>query len=202
MASKQQSGGGTSFGAWMIILVTLSFVVVWFVISPNFLMQTLKTERAFSEAMGGRAADQWIYGKMIAVSIDQARDMPQSIKDTQSMPEMMQGWAQSRIIATWLWASLILYRANMMLLYFFILIPFLAAVSLDGLWVKEISTYRFSSQSPIRHRFGVIILTWTTSITCLWVILPAPIPSVVAPLAILLVGFGNWMWMANQQKRI
>jgi len=98
--------------------------------------------------------------------------------------------------------SLIVYRANMLVLYWFILMPFTIAATTDGFWVREISTFRFSSQSPIRHRFGVLISTMTLVSVCVWVVLPIPIPSVVAPLAIVAIGFATWMWLSNMQKRI
>ena len=203
MANKKaSSSSGNGAAVWLVILGVSALAFVWVVISPAYLMKSLTVEREFSVSLGGRAADQWIYGKMIEVSYQQVKDIPASIKQTSTMPDMMRKWAQERIIATWLWASLVIYRANMMLLYFFILIPFLAAISLDGIWAKEITTYSFSSQSPRRHRFGVLLSSWTMMATFVWLVLPAPIPSAVAPLAIVLIGFASWMWLANLQKRI
>ncbi|KXS30842.1 MAG: Uncharacterized protein AWT59_3036 [Candidatus Gallionella acididurans] len=199
-AKKEKSGAGAV--AWLAIITIVALMATWVVISPEYLLKSLTVDREFSVSLGGQAADQWIYGKMISSSLEQARGMPGSFKDTGTLPTALRNWAREHIITTWLWASLILYRANMLLLYFFILMPFIAVIAMDGFWVKQISTYRFSSQSPIRHRFGVILSTWTAIGTCIWAVLPVPIPSVVAPLAIASIGFATWTWLANLQKRI
>lgn len=201
MAAKKEKGGAGA-GAWLAIIVIVAAMGAWAVISPEYLLKSLTAERQFAASLGGQASDQWIYGKALSSSLEQARGMPSSFKDTNTLPVVLKGWARERIIVTWLWATLILYRANMLLLYFFALIPFFVVIALDGFWVNKISTYRFAAQSPIRHRFGVILSTWTTIGTCIWVVLPVPIPPVVAPLAIVALGFASWTWLANLQKRV
>ncbi len=199
MASKKEEGG---FGTLLAVIAIVAALGTWMVISPGYLMKALTAEREFSSQLGGHAADQWIYSKMLSTSIGQVKGIASSIKETKTMPSMLKNWAQERIITTWLWGSLIIYRANMLVLYWFILMPFTIAATTDGFWVREISTFRFSSQSPIRHRFGVLISTMTLVSVCVWVVLPIPIPSVVAPLAIVAIGFATWMWLSNMQKRI
>ncbi len=66
----------------------------------------------------------------------------------------------------------------------------------------QIRTFQFSSQSPIRHRIGVLISTVVMSGVAIWLVLPIPLPSVVAPLAIASIGWATWMWVSNLQKRI
>jgi hypothetical protein len=73
---------------------------------------------------------------------------------------------------------------------------------MDGWGVREISMHRFSSQSPMKHRMGVIISNTTLIAIAIWIALPFPIPSVVAPLAIIAIGFSSWVWLSNLQKRI
>jgi len=36
----------------------------------------------------------------------------------------------------------------------------------------------------------------------IWLVLPIPVPSMVAPLAIASIGWATWMWVSNLQKRI
>ena len=199
MAEKKESGG---MGITLIIILVVVGMAVWATISPAYLMSTLKQERAFTLDLGGGAADQWIYTKTMATSIEQLKDVTTGIKQATTLPSVMRDWVQNRILSTWLWGTLIMYRANMLLLYFFILMPFTFAIMLDGFWVREISMHRFSSQSSARHRFGVVINTTTLFAACLWLVIPIPIPSVVAPLAIIAVGFATWMWLSNLQKRI
>ena len=199
MAEKKESGG---MGITLIIILVVVGMAVWATISPAYLMSTLKQERAFTLDLGGGAADQWIYTKTMATSIEQLKDVTTGIKQATTLPSVMRDWVQNRILSTWLWGTLIMYRAYMMLLYFFILMPFTLAIFLDGWWVREISMHRFSSQSAARHRVGVVISTMTLFGVCIWIVIPFPIPSVVAPLAIISVGFASWMWLSNLQKRI
>src|SRR3989338_266195 len=79
-----------------------------------------------------------------------------AIKGTTTTPDAMKGWLQDRIMATWLWGALIVYRANLLLLFWFILMPLTMAIAADGYSTRMIRTHRFSAQSPIRHRFGVL----------------------------------------------
>jgi len=199
MADKKDKG---SSGAVVAMFVILGAMAVWSLVSPEFLMSSLQAERAFSVAMGGTDSDRWIYSQSIAVSMDFIKDSTSAIKDTQALPSMMKHWAQERVIVTWLWYSLITYRAYMLLLYFFILFPFVIAITMDGWGVREISMHRFSSQSPMKHRMGVIISNTTLIAIAIWIALPFPIPSVVAPLAIIAIGFSSWVWLSNLQKRI
>jgi len=191
-----------SFGTTLAFISILGGLAVWALVTPEYLMRSLQSEREFSMRMGGVDADRWIYTQSISGSMNIIKNSTSAIKDTQSLPAMMKSWSQERIIVTWLWTSLITYRAYMLLLYFFILFPFVIAITMDGWGVREISMHRFSSQSPMKHRFGVVVSNTTLICVAIWIILPFPIPSVVAPLAILAIGFSSWVWLRNLQKRI
>ncbi|OIO82646.1 MAG: hypothetical protein AUJ88_01570 [Gallionellaceae bacterium CG1_02_56_997] len=199
MADKKSKG---SLGATIALFGVLAVTAIWALITPEFLMSALQSEREFSMQMGGADADRWIYTQSLSASIDFIKDSTKTIKDTRALPKMIRNWVQDRIIVTWLWFSLITYRVYMLLLYFFILFPFVIAITMDGWGVREISMHRFSSQSPMKHRFGVVISNTTIICVAIWIILPFPIPSVVAPLAILAIGFSSWVWLSNLQKRI
>lgn len=199
MADKKDKG---SSGAVVALFVILGAMAVWSLISPEFMMNSLQAERAFAIQMGGIDSDRWIYSQSISASLDIIKDSTSAIKNTQALPTMMKHWSQERVIVTWLWYSLITYRAYMLLLYFFILFPFVIAITMDGWGVREISMHRFSSQSPMKHRMGVIISNTTLIAITIWIGLPFPIPSVVAPLAIVAIGFSSWVWLSNLQKRI
>ncbi len=198
-AKKERSNSSMGVIAMFVALIALA---EWAFIPPSFLMKSIEAERTFAIGLGGQASDHWIYTQTLASSMDYLKSSASSIKDTQALPSAIRGWAQERIIATWLWLSLITYRGFMLLLYFFILFPLVVALSMDGWGVREISTHRFSSQSPMKHRFGVVISNLTLIGVAIWLALPFPIPSVVAPLAIIAVGFSSWMWLSNMQKRI
>jgi hypothetical protein len=199
MADKNDKSGS---GAVIAMFVILGALAVWSLISPEFLMNSLQAERAFAMQMGGVDADHWIYTQSLSSSMGVIKDATSVIKDASAMPSSLRHWSQERTVVTWLWYSLITYRAYMLLLYFFILFPFVIAITLDGWGVREISMHRFSSQSPLKHRFGVVISNTTLICIAIWIVLPFPIPSVVAPLAIIAIGFSSWVWLSNLQKRI
>ena len=143
-----------------------------------------------------------IFGSARVSFIDFIKDSTKTIKDTRALPKMIRNWVQDRIIVTWLWFSLITYRAYMLLLYFFALMPFVMALTMDGWGVREISMHRFSSQSPMKHRMGVTISNANLVFVVVWMVLPTPIPAVFAPAAILAMGVASWIWLSNLQKRI
>ena len=199
MADKKSKG---SLGATIALFGVLAVTAIWALITPEFLMSALQSEREFSMQMGGADADRWIYTQSLSASIDFIKDSTKTIKDTRALPKMIRNWVQERVIATWLWFSLITYRAYMLLLYFFALMPFVMALSMDGWGVREISMHRFSSQSPMKHRMGVTISNANLVFVAVWMVLPTPIPAVFAPVAILAMGVASWIWLSNLQKRI
>lgn len=199
MAEKNHKG---SSGATLALLGVLAVMAVWALVTPEYLMRSLQSEREFSMHMGGADADRWIYTQSISGSMDIIKDSTSVIKSADSLPAPVKRWTQERVIVTWLWASLITYRAYMLLLYFFVLMPFVMALSMDGWGVREISMHRFSSQSPMKHRMGVVISNANLAFVAIWMVLPMPIPAVFAPLAILAMGVASWIWLSNLQKRI
>jgi len=199
MADKKSKG---SLGATIALFGVLAVTAIWALITPEFLMNALQSEREFSMQMGGADADRWIYTQSLSASIDFIKDSTKTIKDTRALPKMIRNWVQERVIVTWLWFSLITYRAYMLLLYFFALMPFVMALSMDGWGVREISMHRFSSQSPMKHRMGVAISNANLVFVAVWMVLPTPIPAVFAPAAILAMGVASWIWLSNLQKRI
>jgi len=184
MAKKESDSNFT--GLWMV-LVFMAALAAWMFMSTEYLASALSSERKFLVEMAGAPADQWVYTKMLGTSMEQLKDVNAAIKtekEKTGAPEVLSKWIQERIIVTWLWGSLIMYRLNLLLLFFFILMPFTIAIAADGFYNRTIRTFRFSSQSPIKHRLGVIVLTLATSGGGIWVVLPFPIPSIIAPLVI------------------
>ena len=160
MAKDQKEQG--SFAALWMVLVLIVAIGTWVFITPEHLLKSLTGERAFVTQMSGQQADQWIFGKMISVSAGQIQGMSDAIKDTaasKDTPSPLKEWIQNRIVVTWLWGSLIVYRVYLLMLFWFILMPFTIAVAIDGYSTRMIRTFQFSSQSPIRHRIGVLIST-------------------------------------------
>jgi cell division protein FtsL len=190
---------------WLMALALGLIFAAWAYMSTDYLMATLRGEREFAVQLSGQQADQWIYQKMIESSLGNLKEVTQAARTEgarQDVPVAFRGWIQERIIVTWLWGSLIMYRLNLLLLFWFILMPFIFAIAADGFYTRAIRTFQFSSQSPIRHRMGVVVLTLATVGAVIWVILPMPLPSIIAPLMLMAIGFSTWMWTSNLQKRI
>ena len=188
--------------AWWMLIVCIAGIVTWIVISPELLMKTLRAERSSVVQMAGPQADQWVYTKMLSATTDPVSDMTKSLNDTKDMPAALKKWMQGRIIVTWLWGSIILYRIHLLSMFWFVMMPFTIVIALDGFWVRTIRTFQFSSQSPIRHRMGVMLSLLTMFLATIWVAIPLPMPAIAAPIAIALVGWAMWMWLSNLQKRI
>lgn len=203
MAKENKEQGGLK--VWLMALALGLIFVAWVYMSSDYLLKTLMGEREFVVQLSGQQADQWIYQKMIESSLGSLKDVTQTARAEgarQDVPAAFRGWVQERIIVTWLWGSLIMYRLNLLLLFWFILMPFTIAIAVDGFYTRSIRTFRFSSQSPIRHRMGVVVLTLATFGAAIWVVVPMPLPSIIAPILLMTIGFSTWMWTSNLQKRI
>lgn len=202
MAKESKEQGG--FQLILIVLAMIAALAVWMFISADYLLKVLSSERALVVGLAGQQADQRIYSKMLETSTSQIKDVTEALNtgNTQDAPQAVREWIQERIIATWLWGSLIVYRANTLLLFWFILMPFTLVIVADGFDTRLIRTFQFSSQSPIRHRMGVVISMLALFIAMTWLVLPIPIPTIIAPLVIVSIGWATWMWTCNLQKRI
>ena len=142
MAKGQKEQG--SFTALWMVLALIVAIGTWMFITPEHLLKSLTGERAFVTKLSGQQADQWIFGKMISVSAGQIRGMSDAIKDTKDTPGVFKEWLQNRIVVTWLWGSLIVYRVNLLMLFWVILMPFTIAVAIDGYSTRMIRTFQFS----------------------------------------------------------
>lgn len=202
MAKESKEQGGLQL--ILIVLAVIVAMAVWVFISSDYLLKVLSRERTLVVGVAGRQADQWIYSKMIETSTTQIKGVSEALNSegARDAPQIIKEWVQERIIATWLWSSLIVYRANTLLLFWFILMPFTLVIVADGFDTRLIRTFQFSSQSPIRHRMGVVISMLALFIAMTWLVLPIPIPTIIAPLVIVSIGLATWMWTCNLQKRI
>lgn len=201
MAKKQDNAKGGS-SMVIVLFAILGMLAIWSLVTPEYLLKTLGTEREFAMQMGGVNSDRWIYTQSLSSSTNLIKDATGAIKDLGNLPDFLKTWAQGRVIVTWLWYSLITYRGNLLLMYFFVLFPFMLAIMADGWGVREISMHRFSAQSPMKHRFGVVLSNFTLFCATIWILVPVAVPSLVAPATIIAVGIAGRIWLANLQKRI
>ena len=205
MATSPENNRQGGFKTLWMVLMMCAAIGAWMFMSTEYLLNTLAGERAFVVRLSGQQADQWIYSKMIESSSSQLEAVTQAARSEgarRDTPEAFRAWVQDRIIVTWLWGSLVMYRLNLLLLFWFILMPFTIAVAADGFYTRSIRTFRFSSQSPIRHRMGVLISMTSLLGALVWLTLPVPMPALIAPLVIISIGAATWMWVSNLQKRI
>lgn len=78
----------------------------------------------------------------------------------------------------------------------------LLAAYLDGHFVREIRKYSFVAQSPIRHKLGVRLIWIVLAGFAGWVMVPIPMPLLLAPMLIVLISYSLWLWVSNLQKRL
>ena len=81
-------------------------------------------------------------------------------------------------------------------------IPLVLAAYMDGQFVREIRKYSFVAQSPIRHKLGVRVMWMVLAGLAGWIVLPVPMPSLLAPVLIVSISYSLWLWVSNLQKRL
>jgi len=111
-------------------------------------------------------------------------------------------WTRSRIEATWLWMGLVVYRLHVLMGWLLPGIPLAIVAYLDGHYVREIRKFSFVAQSPIRHKLGIRV-TWIVIIGLTgWLLVPIPLPAMIAPALTVLFAYSLWLWVGNLQKRL
>jgi hypothetical protein len=81
-------------------------------------------------------------------------------------------------------------------------IPFAIVAYLDGQYVREIRKFSFVAQSPIRHKLGIRVM-WVVLIGLMgWLLVPVPLPAMIAPFLTVAISYSLWLWVSNLQKRL
>ncbi len=204
MARNSDSGWSTFFAITLFILT----VAVWVFIPPAVIRNAWMEERAQVHAITGNS-ESAVYGRITDdLQTSLAGAFQGYIRDAQAMGEGALGnsafsrWAQDRIMATWLWIGLIAYRLQVLMGWLLPGIPVMLAAYLDGHFVREIRKYSFVAQSPIRHKLGVRVMWFVLAGLAGWVLIPVPMPSLLAPSLIVLISCSLWLWVSNLQKRL
>ncbi len=149
---------------------------------------------------GGRGATNWVglqtaeFLKDLSLEVSRVTsfDINQAFKD----------WLADRFYAGLLWYDVFAYRMFSAVIWFTLLCPFMMASSADAYYLREIRKSMFVSQSPLRLRIGSIFSILSLVLMIAWLIVPLPVPAIVAPMSIIVLAFSSWIWMANLQKRI
>jgi hypothetical protein len=204
MAKTAETGWSIFFAISVFILV----VATWVFIQPEVIRSAWMVERAEMYAMTGKG-ESAVYGRIFDdLQTSLAGSFRGYISDAEAMGQGPLGnsafsrWAQDRIMATWLWIGLIAYRLQVLMGWLLPGIFIILATYLDGHYVREIRKYSFVAQSPIRHKLGIRVMWIVMTGLAGWLMIPVPMPSLLAPALIVLISCSLWLWVSNLQKRL
>lgn len=165
-------------------------------------------ERGEVYALAGEGEHR-VFGQAIT-SLQQtmSRDFQGFLLDADAMGQGPLGnvgfsqWTRSRIEATWLWLGLVIYRLHVLMGWLLPGILLGIVAYLDGHYMREIRKFSFVAQSPIRHKLGIRIM-WVVLIgLAAWLLVPVPLPAIIAPTLTVATSYSLWLWVSNLQKRL
>ena len=204
MSRQNDSGLGMVAALGVFILV----VATWVFIPPATIRAAWIHERAEVHAMAGEGEQRMFGASMRQLQKSVSRDFKVFLQDADAIgdgPLGNQGfsqWTRSRIEATWLWLGLVMYRLNVLSGWLLPGIPLVIVAYLDGHYMREIRKYSFVAQSPIRHKLGIRV-TWFVIIGLAgWLLVPIPVPALIAPFLTVSLSYSLWLWVSNLQKRL
>jgi len=204
MAKRADSGFGTALaiGVFVVVLAT------WLFIHPSVIRGAWMAERGEVYALAGEGEHR-VFGQVIT-SLQQtmSRDFQNFLLDADALGQGQLGnvgfsqWTRSRIEATWLWLGLVIYRLHVLMGWLLPGIPLAIVAYLDGHYVREIRKFSFVAQSPIRHKLGIRVM-WVVLIgLAAWLLVPVPLPAMIAPTLTVAISYSLWLWVSNLQKRL
>jgi hypothetical protein len=204
MAKRTDSDFGTAIaiGVFVVVLAT------WLFIHPSVIRGAWMAERGEVFALAGEG-EHHVFGQAIK-SLQQtaSRDFQNFLLDADAMGQGPLGnvgfsqWTRSRIEASWLWLGLVIYRLHVLMGWLLPGIPLAIVAYLDGHYMREIRKFSFVAQSPIRHKLGIRVM-WTVLIgLAAWLLIPVPLPAIIAPTLTVTSSYALWLWVSNLQKRL
>lgn len=204
MANRTDSGFGTAIaiGVFVVVLAT------WLFIHPSVIRGAWMAERGEVYALAGEGEHR-VFGQTITnLQQTMSRDFQNFLLDADAMGQGQLGnvgfsqWTRSRIEATWLWLGLVIYRLHVLMGWLLPGIPLAIVAYLDGHYVREIRKFSFVAQSPIRHKLGIRVM-WVVLIgLAAWLLVPVPLPAIIAPTLTVAISYSLWLWVSNLQKRL
>ena len=204
MSRPNDSGLGMVVALGVFILVAAT----WVFIPPATIRAAWMHERAEVHALAGEGEQRMFAESIGQLQQSMSRDFREFLQDADAMgdgPLGNQGfsqWTRSRIEATWLWLGLVAYRLNVLSGWLLPGIPLVIVAYLDGHYMREIRKYSFVAQSPIRHKLGIRV-TWFVIIGLAgWLLVPIPLPVLIAPTLTICSAYSLWLWVSNLQKRL
>ena len=198
MARPEKKRG--EWGAFFSIILMVTILAAWALIPVKTIESSWRTEQETMAAWAGEATRRWIEGQAGVMLSQVAKEGNKAVHEMGN--SQIDGWLAGRVYVTLLWASLVIYRAYVLVMWALIGIPLILAASIDGLFIREIRKHSFVSQSPIRHKIGIHFFRLVSVVMVVWLCLPIPAPVFVAPLVICFMAFSLWLWASNLQKRL
>jgi hypothetical protein len=198
MARPEKKRG--EWGAFFSIVLMVGILATWALIPVKAIESSWHTEQETMAAWAGEGTQRWIESQAGEMLSQVAKEGAKAVNGMGS--SQIDGWLSGRVYVTLLWASLVVYRAYMLMMWALIGIPLILAASVDGLFIREIRKHSFVSQSPIRHKIGIHFFRLVSVVMVVWLCLPVPAPVFVAPSVICFMAFSLWLWAGNLQKRL
>ena len=198
MARPEKKRG--EWGAFVGIVLMVGILAVWAIIPLKVMESSWRTEQETMASWAGEGTRRWIESQAGEILNQVAIEGAKAVNGMGS--SQIDGWLAGRVYVTLLWASLVVYRAYVLMMWALIGIPLILAASLDGLYIREIRKHSFVSQSPIRHKIGIHFFRLVSIVMVVWLCLPIPAPVFVAPSVIGFMAFSLWLWASNLQKRL
>lgn len=203
MATKSSSEGKHSFASIVLAMVIFgSLAVIAFVPVDIFQTLRMREQRQIVDWLGAET-DQWIMDRILDllswVNAQAGEVMEQAASSGNKKIDM---WVVDRIHATAIWSHVVLYRLGMIVMWMAFALPCLLAAFSDGFYQRQIAKASFRSQSPRLHKGGVDLAMLVGACLIAWIFAPIFVSTLVAPVAIGVMSFAWWVWMANLQKRI
>jgi hypothetical protein len=201
MAARQQSRM-TGWSALTAVVVMVVFLLVIFALPVPVAEQSLEIERRqlVTNGLGTEGMDSWIASQAADWTKLTIAMLNRNAGDGRGS-QLAAYWAE-RLYVFALWFTMISYRAAALLMWSLIAVSILSCMIVEGFYIREIRKTTFSSQSPIKHKAGLMLFKWVGWAALVWIFLPFPMPFLLVPAAIVMVGLGMRTWVANLQKRI
>lgn len=204
MSRQSDSGIGMIVALGVVILI----VATWLLIPPSVIRSAWMHERSEVHSLAGEGEQRMFENTLRQIQQSLSADFQTFLKDADSMRQGPLGnegfsqWTRSRIEATWLWLGLVTYRMNVLMGWLLPGIPLVIVCYLDGHYMREIRKYSFVAQSPIRHKLGIRV-TWGVMVGLTgWLLVPIPLPAMIAPSLTVALAYSLWLWVGNLQKRL
>ena len=204
MARRDDSALSTALAIGVFIAV----VATWLFIPPSIIRSAWQTERSEVYALAGPGEHLIFRQAMNGLQQSMAKEFREFLLEADAMGEGALGnssfsqWTRLRIEATWLWMGLVVYRLHVLMGWLLPGIPLAIVAYLDGQYVREIRKFSFVAQSPIRHKLGIRVM-WVVLLGLVsWLLIPVPLPALVAPILTVAISYSLWLWVSNLQKRL